>query len=64
MKKIHGWFMIFTAYAFALLGLAILLAYLQNFVTIMDANPYVILIFVCTLALNLLGAYVIHNSAD
>jgi hypothetical protein len=64
MKKIHGWFMIFTAYAFALLGLAILLAYLKNFVTIMDANPYVILIFVCTLGLNLLGAYVIHNSAD
>lgn len=64
MKKIHGWFMIFTAYAFALLGLAILLAYLQNFVRIIDANPYVILIFVCTLALNLLGAYVIHNSAD
>jgi hypothetical protein len=64
MKKIHGWFMIFTAYAFALLGLAILLAYLQNFVWIMDANPYVILIFICTLALNLLGAYVIHKSAD
>jgi hypothetical protein len=56
--------MIFTAYAFALLGLAILLAYLQNFVRIMDANPYVILIFVCTLALNLMGAYVIHKSAD
>ena len=64
MKKIHGWFMIFTGYAFALLGLAILLAYLQNFIRIMDANPYVILIFVCTLALNLMGAYVIHKSAS
>jgi len=64
MRKIHGWFMIFAGYAFALLGLAILLAYLQNFIQIMDVNPYVLLIFVCTLALNLMGAYVIHRSAE
>lgn len=64
MRKIHGWFMIFIGYAFGLLGLAILLAYLQSFIRIMDANPYVILIFVCTLTLNLMGAYVIHQSAE
>jgi hypothetical protein len=64
MRKIHGWFMIFAGYAFTLLGLAILLAYLQNFVQIMNVNPYVLLIFVCTLALNLMGAYVIHRSTE
>jgi hypothetical protein len=64
MKKIHGWFMIFCGYAFALLGLAILLTYLQSFIMIMEVNPYVILVFVCTLILNLLGAYVIHKSAE
>jgi predicted tellurium resistance membrane protein TerC len=64
MRKVHGWFMIFAGYAFALLGLAILLAYLQNFVQIMNANPYVLMIFVCTLGLNLMGAYVIHRSTE
>ena len=64
MKKIHGWFIIFVGYAFALFGVAILLSYLQNFISILDANPYVIMIFVCTLALNLMGAYVIHRSDD
>ena len=64
MRKIHGWFMIFTAYAFALLAVAILISYLENFVNIFVENPYVILIFLCTVALNLLGAYVIHRSAE
>ena len=62
MKKIHGWLIIFTGYAFGLLGLTILLAYLSDFVNIIDANPFVILVFVSTLMLNLLGAYVIHRS--
>jgi len=64
MKKIHGWFIIFVGYAFGLFGLAILISYLQNFISIFDANPYVILIFVCTVALNLMGAYVIHRSEE
>jgi hypothetical protein len=64
MKKIHGWFMIFTGYAFGLFGLAILVSYLQTFINILGVNPYVILVFVCTLALNLMGAYVIHRSKD
>jgi fumarate reductase subunit C len=64
MKKIHGWFIIFVAYAFALFAVAILISYLQNFINILNANPYVIMIFVCTLALNLMGAYVIHRSED
>jgi fumarate reductase subunit C len=64
MKKIHGWFIIFVGYAFGLFGLAILISYLQNFISILDANPYVIMIFVCTLTLNLMGAYVIHRSED
>jgi hypothetical protein len=64
MRKIHGWFMVFAGYAFGLLGLAILLAYLQNFVQILNVNPYVLLIFVCTLALNLMGAFVIHRSTE
>jgi fumarate reductase subunit C len=64
MKKIHGWFIIFVGYAFGLLGLAILISYLENFISIVDANPYVIMIFVCTLALNIMGAYVIHRSED
>jgi hypothetical protein len=64
MKKIHGWLILFIGYAFGLLGLTILLAYLSNFVNIIDANPFVILVFACTLALNLIGAYVIHRSLD
>ena len=64
MKKIHGWFIIFVGYAFGLLGVAILISYLENFISIVDANPYVIMIFVCTLALNIMGAYVIHRSED
>ena len=64
MRKIHGWFMIFTAYAFGLLAVAILVSYLENFVNILNENPYVILIFLCTVALNLMGAYVLHRSKD
>jgi hypothetical protein len=62
MKKIHGWFIIFIGYAFSLLGIVILIAYLESFINIIDANPYVISMFVCSLALNLMGAYVIHRS--
>jgi len=64
MRKIHGWLMIFIAYAFGLFGIVILISYLENFVNILAENPYVILIFVCTLALNLIGAYVIHRSNE
>jgi predicted tellurium resistance membrane protein TerC len=64
MRKIHGWFIIFTGYAFSLLAVAILIVYLQNFLNILDTNPYVILIFLCAIALNLMGAYVIHRSKD
>jgi predicted tellurium resistance membrane protein TerC len=64
MRKIHGWFIIFTGYAFSLLAVAILIAYLETFINILDANPYVILIFICAIALNLMGAYVIHRSED
>jgi hypothetical protein len=64
MRKIHGWFMIFCGYAFALLGLAVLLIYLQNFISIIAINPYVIMVFICALILNLLGAYVINQSRE
>lgn len=64
MRKIHGWFIIFVGYAFGLFGVAILIAYLENFISILDANPYVIMIFVFTIALNLMGAYVIHRSTE
>lgn len=64
MKKIHGWFIIFTGYVFSLLAIAILIAYLESFLHIINANPYVILMFICSLALNLIGAYVIHRSED
>ena len=62
MKKIHGWFIIFIGYVFSLLAIAILIIYLENFLQIMNVNPYVILIFVFSVALNLIGAYVIHRS--
>jgi len=64
MRKIHGWFIIFTGYAFSLLAVAILISYLENFINILYANPYVILIFICAIAINLMGAYVIHRSED
>jgi hypothetical protein len=64
MRKLHGWLIIFIGYAFGLFGLIILVSYLENFINILDANPYVILMFVCTLALNLMGAYVIHRSNE
>jgi len=64
MKKIHGWFIIFLGYAFGLLSIAILIAYLQNFMSIISANPYVILMFLCSLALNIMGAYVIHRCQE
>ena len=64
LRKIHGWLMIFIAYVFGLFGIIILISYLENFVNILVENPYVILIFVCTLALNLIGAYVIHRSSE
>jgi len=64
MKKIHGWFIIFIGYVFSLLAIAILIAYLQNFMSIIGANPYVILMFLCSLALNVMGAYVIHRCKE
>jgi hypothetical protein len=64
MKKIHGWFIIFLGYAFGLLAIAILIAYLQNFVSIMTENPYVVLMFLSSLGLNIIGAYVIHRSEE
>jgi len=64
MKKIHGWFIIFIGYAFGLLTVVILITYLENFMNIIAANPYVILMFVCSLALNVIGAYVIHRSEE
>jgi len=64
MKKIHGWFIIFIGYVFSLLAIAILISYLETFMSIIDANPYVILMFLSSLALNLIGAYVIHRCKD
>ncbi len=64
MKKIHGWLILFIGYVFGLFGVTILLAYLSNFVDIIDANPFVILVFISTFALNLMGAYVIHRSIE
>jgi predicted tellurium resistance membrane protein TerC len=64
MKKIHGWFIIFLGYVFSLLAISILITYLENFLQIVNANPYVILMFVSSLGLNLIGAYVIHRSQD
>jgi hypothetical protein len=64
MKKIHGWFIIFIGYVFGLLSIAILIAYLETFMSIIVANPYVILMFLCSLGLNLIGAFVIHRSTD
>ena len=64
MRKIHGWFMVFTAYAFGLLAVVILIAYVNDFVNILNENPYVILLFLCTIVLNLMGAYVLHRSKD
>jgi predicted tellurium resistance membrane protein TerC len=64
MKKIHGWFIIFTGYVFGLLAIAILIAYLQNFMSIIQANPYVILMFICSIALNIMGAYVIQRCKE
>ena len=62
MNKIHGWFIIFLGYVFGLLSVAILIAYLQNFMSILEANPYVILMFICSIALNVIGAYVIQRA--
>jgi len=64
MKKIHGWFIIFLGYAFGLLTIAILIAYLENFIDIVEDNQYIILMFLCSLGLNIIGAYVIHRSKD
>jgi hypothetical protein len=64
MKKIHGWFIIFVGYGFGLLAITILIIYLENFMSILAANPYVIMVFLCSLALNIIGAYVIHRSED
>jgi len=64
MKKIHGWFIIFLGYVFSLLALAILIIYLQNFLEIINVNPYVIMMFISSIALNLIGAYVIHRSEN
>ncbi|HMK83202.1 MAG TPA: hypothetical protein VK503_05760 [Candidatus Bathyarchaeia archaeon] len=61
MKKIHGWFIIFIGYAFGLLTIAILVSYLETFMNILIDNPYVILMFLCSLMLNLIGAYVIQR---
>ena len=64
MKKIHGWFIIFLGYVFGLLAIAILIVYLQDFMSIVTANPYVILMFISSLALNVIGAYVIHRCTE
>jgi hypothetical protein len=65
MRKIYGWFINFIGYVFALLGITLLVVYLQNLcVSIFVENPYLIWTLICALILNMIGTYVVHRGTE
>jgi len=64
MRKIHGWYILFVGYVFQLLGMSILVSYLQPTVNIIAQNPHVLMTIVLGMVLGAMGTYVVHRSTE
>jgi len=64
MRKTHGWYIVFVGYVFELLGISILVSYLQSTVNVVAQNPYVLLTIILGMILGAMGTYVVHRSTQ